>query len=134
MLTKKELHWFKQAKKEADKSTFYRIKIGCIIVKGNKILARGYNIAKSHPRQKYLNGKYRKFITKNNYIHAELSAILHSTTDNLDGATCFLYREDNNGIMCCCKPCPACEFILKQVGITTIYYTDCGKFVRMELI
>lgn len=134
MLSKKELHFFNQAKKEADKSTFYRIRIGCVIVKGNKILARGCNVEKSHPKQKLLNEKCRKFTTKNNYMHAELNAVLHSSVYNLNGATCYLYREDGNGNICCCKPCPACEFVLRQVGITTVYYTDNCKFVKMELI
>lgn len=130
MLTKKELHFFQQAKKEADKSTFYRIKIGCIIVKGNKILARGCNVEKSHPKQKYLNSKFRKFVTKHNYIHAELNTVLHSTTKDLSGSTCYLYREDGYGNICCCKPCPACEFVLRQVGIDTVYYTDNNKYVK----
>lgn len=134
MLTNKEKHYFLLAKAEADKSTFYRINIGCVIVKGNKILARGCNVEKSHPKQKFLNEKCRKFTTKNNYIHAELNAIIHSTTYNLSGATCYLYREDGNGQMCCCKPCPACEFVLRQVGITTVYYTDYNKFMKMELV
>lgn len=130
MLTKKELHFFQQAKKEADKSTFYRIRIGCIIVKKNKILARGHNVEKSHPRQKFLNQKCRKFVTKNNFLHAELDAVIHSTTYNLNGATCYIYREDGNGNICCCKPCPACEFVLRQVGIDTVYYTDNNKYVK----
>ena len=130
MLSKKEQHFFLLAKAEAEKSTFYRIKIGCIIVKGNKILARGFNKEKSHPKQKYLNGKFRKFVTKHNYIHAELDTILHSSTDNLSGSTCYLYREDGYGNICCCRPCPACEFVLRQVGITTVYYTDNNKFVK----
>lgn len=128
-MTKKEKYFFKKAKEEMKKSTFYRIKIGCVIVKGSKILSRGVNIEKSHPKQKYLNKKYRGFNTHNSFIHAELNAILN-TNANLEGATIYLYREDNNGIMCCCKPCPACEFVLKQVGINTVYYTDYNKFVK----
>lgn len=115
------------------KSDFFRIRIGCIIVKGSKIIGRGVNVMKSHPKQKYLNNKYRGFNTKNSFLHAELNAVMTSQTD-LEGAVIYIYREDNNGVMCCCKPCPACEFVLRQVGITTVYYTDYNKYVRMELI
>lgn len=132
-MTKKEKYFFGKAREEMLKSTFYRIKIGCIIAKGSKILGRGVNIEKSHPKQKYLNEKYRGFNTHNSYIHAELNAVL-TTNANLDGATIYIYREDNNGVMCCCKPCPACEFVLRQVGITTVYYTDYKKFVKTELV
>lgn len=132
-MTKKEKKFFKKAKEEALKSTFFRIKIGCVIVKGSKILGRGVNIEKSHPKQKYLNKKYRGFNTKHSFVHAELNAIL-STNANLEGATIYIYREDNNGNLCCCKPCPACEFVLRQVGITTVYYTDYNKFIRADLV
>ena len=134
MLTKKEIHWFNQAREEMIKSTFSRIHIGCIIVKGNKVLGRGHNVEKSHPKQKYLNNKCRKFNTQNAYIHSELSAVLHAQTKDLEGATCYIYREDNNGNLSCCRPCPACEFILRQVGITTVYYTDKNRFVKEEYV
>ena len=71
--------------------------------------------------------------TKHSFVHAELNAVL-STNANLEGATIYIYREDNNGNLCCCKPCPACEFVLRQVGITTVYYTDYNKFIRADLI
>lgn len=134
MLTKKEVHWFNLAREEMLKSTFTRIHIGCIIVKGNKVLARGFNIEKSHPKQKHLNKRFRKFTTQHAYIHSELNAVLHSQTRDLEGATCYIYREDNHGNLACCKPCPACEFLLRQVGIATVYYTDTNKFIKEDYL
>lgn len=134
MLSKKNRHWFLQAKKEMGKSTFTRVHIGCVIVKGNKVLGRGHNQEKSHPKQRYLNRKCKEHDTEDSYLHSELNAILHATTDKLEGASIYLYREDNNGNICCCKPCPACEFVIRQVGITTVYYTDKNKFVKEELL
>ena len=49
---------FNVAKAVSKTSEYPRIKIGCCIVKKNRILAIGTNLLKSHPTQKRYN-KYR---------------------------------------------------------------------------
>ena len=132
MNTKK---WFNVARAVSKTSEYPRIKIGCCIVKRNKILAVGVNLLKSHPMQKRFN-KYRGIDTDriHNNIHAELDAILKvANKEELSGADIYLYREDVFGIIKISKPCPACKHILKLYGIKNIYYTDNDMYCKERL-
>lgn len=117
--------FFNVAKAVAKTSHYPRIKIGCCIVKKNKILAVGVNQLKSHPIQKKYN-KFRPLNNNNinNNIHAEIDAIRKCNKDDLIGASIYVYREDGTGLLRMCKPCEACSELLKQCGLKTIYYTD----------
>ena len=132
-MTNKEKHFFKKAKEEALKSTFFRIKIGCIIVKGSKILGRGVNIEKSHPKQKYLNKKYRGFNTKESNIHAEMNALMKCKHINIKGATIYIYRELKDGSLGNCFPCPACQRRIITAGIKRIVYTDYDGIYELKI-
>ena len=118
-MTKKEIKFFEVAKAVAKTSEYPRIKIGCCIVKKNRILAVGVNLVKSHPMQKIFN-KYRDIDPNRIYnnIHAELDAMLKvANKKDLEGADIYLYREDVFGQRKMSKPCPACSQILKMYKI-----------------
>lgn len=126
MLNNRILKFFEVAKAVSRTSEYPRVKIGCCIVKKNKILAVGVNLLKSHPIQKAFN-EFRGLDTNkiHNNIHAELDAVLKVRhKEDLEGADIYLYREDSRGIRRICKPCPACMSMLKLYKIKTIYYTD----------
>ena len=125
--------FFNVAKAVAKTSQYPRIKIGCCIVKKNKILAVGVNQLKSHPMQKRYN-KFRPLNNDNinNNIHAELDAVIKCNKDDLIGASIYVYRESSDTQLRMCKPCEACTELIKRCGIKTIYYTDVdGYYSRL---
>lgn len=120
---------FNVAKAIAKTSEYPRVKIGCCIVKKNRVLAVGINMVKSHPLQKQYNA-YRPLDENHihNNIHAELDAIRKCQAKDLIGADIYVYREDSSGKLRMCKPCEACTELIKKCGIKRIYYTDVDGF------
>ena len=102
------------AKKASEKSK-ERFKMGAVITRGNRVLAHGYNINKTHP--KYGSGEYKT-------VHAESSAICKCIRQGikLEGASIWVYRRNEQ----LAKPCPCCMELIRSVGIKNVYYTD-GK-------
>lgn len=102
------------ALKLATKSEYYQ-KVGCVIVKGNRIIGLGFNKPnKTHPMS---NNRFRN-------IHAELDAILGHTAEDLEGAVAYVARMRNNGTTGLAKPCEHCEELLQRMGIKIVYYTE----------
>ena len=116
--------YFEIAKQISYLSEFNRVKIGAVIVKKKDIIAVSCNLKKTHPIQAELN-KYREDIhrKKCSYLHAEMAAILKSKID-LNGASIYIFREDRNGNLGLCKPCPACMEMIKSKNIKNVYYTS----------
>jgi deoxycytidylate deaminase len=100
------------AKIESQKS-LAPYKLGCVIAKKRRILGRGYNVYKTHPK---LGVGYHGF------FHAETKAIQDALSrgHDLEGATAYIYRE--GGLLA--KPCVHCQKILKSFGITEFVYTQ----------
>lgn len=100
------------AKIESQKS-LAPYKLGCVIARKRKILGRGYNVYKTHPK---LGVGYHGF------FHAETKAIQDALSrgHDLEGATAYIYRE--GGLLA--KPCVHCQKILKSFGITEFVYTQ----------
>ena len=95
--------FMKEAVRQAKKArALMEVPIGCVIVSGGKIIARGYN---------------RRNTDKNTLSHAELNAILNhaSGTGSLRGARIYTTLF----------PCNECAKALIQSGIReVIYYED----------
>lgn len=125
---------FEVAKAVSRTSQYPRVKIGCCIVKKGIILAVGTNLVKSHPLQKHYN-RLRGLDTDHihNNIHAELDAIRKCKSKDLAGADVYVYREDNEGNLRMCKPCPACMELIKNSGVKRVHYTDVDGYY-MKLI
>lgn len=98
---------FYQAKKEAEKSTF-RFRLGAIVLHKNKVVAKGYNKIKTHPKLDHYT------------IHAECDALLKAAK----GDTLVVVRILRNGEFACSKPCEKCLKYIKKFGIKKIYYLD----------
>lgn len=135
-MKKREIRYFNLARAAALCSTHKEFYIGCCIISkcGGRILAVENNKTKSHPEQKRLNKyRYRPYDEDKNFLHAELAAILKVNREDLKNAIIYVYREDRNGYIANCYPCPACMAKIKEVGIKTIYYTTRDGYCRKDL-
>ena len=92
-----------------------KTKVGCVLVKDNRIIGTGYN---GFP--KHIDFKWDT--TKQLYVvHAEANAILNST-EPCEGATAYVTLF----------PCNECAKLLIQAGIKHIIYLDDSKHDRIE--
>ena len=101
---------------EAQKSN-YKHRHGCIIFKGNHIIARGYNEIRYCKRLKW---KYRKWI---NSLHAEQKTILFSQAI-VRKCSLLVIRINKNNELLNSKPCKMCQSLIYDVGIVKTYYSD----------
>jgi deoxycytidylate deaminase len=97
--------------KESKKST-ERFKLGAVIAKGNKVLAKGFNNRKSNPR--YGSGIFKS-------THAEGAAIRDAINKGIDlrGKSIYIYRRNNR----ISKPCACCQKLIDRYGISQIIYS-----------
>ncbi len=88
----------KQAKKAYKKD---EIPVGCVIVKDNKIIAKGHNNREN----------------KHNVLgHAEINALLKAQKK------LKTWKLNNCDLYVTLKPCSMCETIIKQARIKNVYY------------
>lgn len=138
-IKKSDMRFFEAARKEAEKSSFPRFHVGCVVVYQGNIIASACNTEKSDTFQKKYN-RYRHF---NNYeshkpithsAHAEiktLKSIPYPVAQQLDWKKVKVYtyricngHDSKRGLS---RPCPACMAYIKSLGIRQIYYsTDDG--------
>ena len=140
-LSKRDLYYLKKAYEISKLSNFPRIHIGCIAVYKKDIIGMGYNSLKTSPIQSKYNalGKRQMFSNNgkpiNEFLHAEMSCLNMIRNMNIDFSKVKLYISRKNvlGELACCRPCSACEYAIKELGIRTIYYTDdINKYIREE--
>ena len=101
-----------------------RLQVGSVIVKGNKILATGYNGMPSGWDNECetveiveIDEKFvKKLVTKQEVLHSETNAIakVSASTESSEGATMF----------CTHAPCINCAKLIYQSGINSLYYRD----------
>ena len=105
--------YYDLAAREAQKSNHPRVKMGCVLVKGKKVLAVSNNSKKTHPKWG-LNGY--------GYLHAETAALAKADAAGIDVAGCEVYVWRRGERLA--KPCASCYKALRAAGVGTIYYTD----------
>ena len=108
-----------------------RLKVGCILVKENRIVSIGYNGTPSgwsneceYPSKRgALTGNVIELKTKPEVLHAETNAIakVARSTESAEGATLYTTHA----------PCLECSKLIYQSGISSVYYekeyrTDTG--------
>lgn len=112
----------------AELSSAQRLKVGCVIVKDNRIISIGYNGMPSgwdnvceHQMPEEVDADSRTItpahtVTKPEVLHAETNAIakVAQSSESSVGATLF----------CTHAPCLDCAKLIHQSGITTVYYGD----------
>ena len=103
------------AKIESHKSE-YPQKVGAVIIKGNRIISKGYNQLRHCKTSK-------SFTDWDISLHAERDACRKVNKDNLKGCYIFVYRELANGDLALAKPCDGCMGIIEKFGIKRVYHT-----------
>jgi len=104
----------------AELSHARRLKVGCIIVKDDRIISIGYNGMPAgwdnncEHEMKWPNGEIRFLETKKEVLHAESNAIakLARSVESGEGAILFVTHS----------PCLDCAKLIYQAGIKHIYY------------
>ena len=100
------------AKLARQKSRHTQHRHAVLIMRGNLIVATGWN------------GSER---------HAEIMALTHAYTD-AEGADAFSIRVRKSGLLGMARPCPACMQALKLAGIRRVQYsTNDNGFITEEI-
>ena len=107
---------------ESARSTYQRVRIGAVIVRGNYMISAGANLATSHPLQKKFNDAARR-LAPQHCLHAELHAIVKAKDEDLSGCHIYVARLDKLGRWAHCRPCAACTLAIRLAGITEVTYT-----------
>ena len=134
-IKKSDMRYFELAKREADKSTFPRFHVGCVVVYGGHVIGSGTNSEKSDTIQARYN-RYRHFnnsethVPVNHAIHAEIAAlksIPYPVAQQIDWrkVRTFTYRicvghDSGKGYS---RPCAACMNYIHDLGIRQVFYT-----------
>lgn len=115
------------ARAVSQRSSCLKRQYGAVIVNNQEIIATGYN---GSPRgetnccdvgvcerlnEVHNSGKYD--LCKS--VHAEQNAIISASRKDMIGGTLYLYGAEN-GKPIDAKPCPICERMIKNAGITRI--------------
>ena len=123
-------HYLKLAKNACYYSDNKRARLGCVIVYKGRILSVGWNLQdKTNPLQKRYNaarGYDPNASCSRNTIHAECHALLKAKDLDVDWnkAIAFVYRIKKDGSDGLAKPCPACQAMLIEHGISKVCYTN----------
>jgi deoxycytidylate deaminase len=121
---------FQKAKAASMLSDYPNHKVGAVMMLGNKVIAVGYNITKTHPIQKKYNIErgYDPDVKNNGQIHAEMMCLINTKylDINWSRVSLYIYREHKDHSPAVAKPCPACEKAIQERGIGTVYYTTEG--------
>ena len=101
-------------------STAQRLKVGCIIVKDDRIISIGYNGTPSGTDNtcediSYKNG-FGYLVTKPEVLHAEANAITKLARSHESGLGSVMF--------CTHSPCFECSKLIYQSGIHTLYYSQ----------
>lgn len=129
MSERKIIHFLNLAKRICYESDNKKTRVGCIVVYKGQIISTGCNMQdKTSPIQKEYN-IHRGFNpdesgTKNT-IHAECMALSKIKYKDIDykKINIFVYRIKKNGTKGMARPCPACEAMMRNLGISHVYYT-----------
>ena len=133
MITVRDIKFFNVAKALSLLSDFNNYKIGAVVVLKNEIIATGYNRNCTHPLQAYWSKLVG--IPFKTIIHAEMDCLvkLRNTKYNLNKAKIYVYKQNRGGGLSISKPCIICSTALKANGITNVYHTVSGGYVKMKL-
>ena len=117
--------YFKAAAAMAQLGDFPRVKIGCVVIYGHRIISSGFNSMKTDPVQKRYN-RYRFAEDTPAAIHAEIMALkpLIGRNDiDFKKIELYVYRSGNRETPLLARPCPSCMQLIKNLGIRNIYFT-----------
>ena len=104
------------AKEWSKMSQAKRKKVGCLIVKDERIISDGFNGMPSRFNNECENNRLGNLTTKPEVLHAESNALmkLARSTNSSEGAT----------IYCTYSPCFDCAKLIIQAGIKRVVYNE----------
>ena len=94
------------------RSSCDRLKVGCIIIRDNRILTTGYNgHIPGSPHNSYIENNHEQLT-----IHAEVNAVSYASKNgiNINNSVAYITHY----------PCPNCTKALISSGIKEIYYLN----------
>lgn len=112
-----KVKYFHLAKKISLLSNHHQHKMGCVLVKKNRVISLAPNKIQTHPKSKH----------SYNMLHAEIGAILKADRTDLEGSTAYIYRERKDGTQGMAKPCISCYKMLKEAGVHKVAYSITDK-------
>ena len=125
MIGKANKAYFRAAKAVSELSDYPIHKIGCVVVKGHRIVSSGHNHkSKCCALQAKLDTEKYKVQCPGKY-HAEIMALLPLMKAKVDlkGCSIYVYREHKDGTLAMARPCSSCEKVIRQCGIKKIFYS-----------
>ena len=137
VLSKTHRAFFEAAHAMSQLSDFPRIKIGCVVTYGHRIISTGFNSVKTDPVQKKLN-KYRFSKDDSNThhaLHAETMALkpLMGRKDiDFKNVVLYIARYSVDGKPMLSRPCKSCQQLLRELKIRKCYYTNYGGYTYEE--
>lgn len=125
MIGKTNKAYFRAAKAVSELSDYPIHKLGCVVVKGHRIVSSGHN---HKTRCCALQAKLdtEKYgVNCPGRMHAEIMALMPLMRDkvNLSNASLYIYREHKDGTLAMARPCSSCQKVIKQLGIKRCFYT-----------
>ncbi len=125
MIGKTNRAYFRAAKAVSELSDYPIHKVGCVVVRGHRIISSGHNHKhKCNPLQAKLDTE--KYGVKcPGKLHAEIMALLPLMKAKVDlkGCSIFVYRQHKNGTLAIARPCSSCQKVIKELGIKKAFYT-----------
>lgn len=122
-VSRRDLRFLGTALKESAKSTYFRVRIGAVLARGNYLISKGANLSTSHPLQCFHNNATGR-VAPAHALHAEMNAIVKAKGEDLRGSTVYVARLDRTGAFGMCRPCSACERALRGHGVSRVVYTS----------
>ena len=125
MIGKTNKAYFRAAKAVSELSDYPRHKLGCVVVKGHRIISSACNSrSKCHPIQAKLDTE-KYGVECPGKCHAEISALLPLIRDKVDlrNASIYIFREHKDGTLAMAKPCSSCQKMIRQMKIRKCFYT-----------
>lgn len=132
MISDRHTHYMNLALTEALRSPMHRVKIGAVIVDGNYVVSKGFNLLSSHPMQYRYNTETGR-VAEDHRCHAEVSALVRSKQYPLVDCDMFIGRRDKTGHLAQCRPCVACYRAIRDAGISRIFYTTPSGIQREHI-
>ena len=104
---------------EVARESLHKTKMGCILLKKNRIITTATNSYKTHPVQ----AKWAEKVGKKHciHLHAEMNALIQSREE---ADTLVVARVLSSGNVGVSKPCKICRAYIEQTGIKKLLYIN----------
>jgi len=138
----KDNYYLHIAQAVSERSTCLKRRYGCVIVKNDEIIATGYNGNPRGEKNCCDIGKCNRLNKPHNSgdysdchsVHAEQNAMLSAARKDMIGATMYIagfesmhspmYDEGTMREIYPCEPCPICERMIRNAGISRVITTS----------